>query len=377
MELGRLRPILHLLGYVFVSVSIGISFAMTSSWGAAAPPEPDHGDSWSTTSGPIVQCWAQDMRAWRATLPTDPDASTQAAKSKQILDACVQKLHLQGKVNVLGGAPPVKAEPVGVCADGRIEDDKDSIPQACEGTDPSSGATIFWLRAHLRGGNYGDTPDPMFDALRPGDGHIVILRSMLSKTTGLPDMSVDEQRTQIILPRPQGSPPNAVYALLCKRGMHSKLLTLNYSPGNPPHIDMPWSPAQLALTYDAGSDKYLLYVPRVTFLTPPWDGALPTWEQYYVWWFDAKNETIRRQLLPPGPWVSDAKLDKVLGRDLRNFSCGTDCYRHFEIKADSGNILVEISGRASAVSESVIGTYKLDKANDKWIMIKKGKPDQE
>src|ERR1700689_3561567 len=104
MELGRLRPILHLLGYVFVSVSIGISFAMTSSWGAAAPPEPDHGDSWSTTSGPIVQCWAQDMRAWRATLPTDPDASTQAAKSKQILDACVQKLHLQGKVNVLGGA---------------------------------------------------------------------------------------------------------------------------------------------------------------------------------------------------------------------------------------------------------------------------------
>jgi hypothetical protein len=292
-------------------------------------------------------------------------------------------------VNLQDGAP-VTSNQVRPCEDnatlvaqpgsgGHIEDDQDNVPQACEGKDSASGATIIWLRAHLRGGNYGDTPDPMFDELRPGDGHVMILRSMLSKTPAATPMTVEEQWRQMLLPRPQGEAPSSLFSLLFKKGDHTKLMPLNYSVGTPPHIDMPWSPVTLSAVYDSGGDKYLLYVPShiATFLTPPWNPALPTWEQFYVWWFDAKNQTIARQLLPDGPWVADAKLDKVLGRDLRNFSCGTDCYRHFEIKADSGNILVQISGRASAVGESVVGTYKLAKGSAKWEMIKKGIADQD
>ena len=257
-----------------------------------------------------------------------------------------------------------------------VQKDADDVPPVCQSTNALSGATINWLRAHLRGGNYGDNPDPMFDALRPGDGHVVILRSVLSRSTPATSMSADEQRRQMFLPRPQGEAPNSLYALLYKKGTHNNLLPLNYSAGDPPHIDMPWSPAELSVAYDAGSDKYLLYASNgVTFLTPSWNAALPTWEQFYVWWFDAKNEAIRRQLLPPGPWVTDAKLDTVLGRDLRNFSCGTDCYRHFEIKTDSGNILVGISGRSSAVSERVIGTYRLGQGDKAWKKIKDGTPE--
>jgi len=237
---------------------------------------------------------------------------------------------------------------------------------------------MFWLRAHLRGGNYGNTPDPMFDALRPGDGHVIILKSLLSRSTPPTEMTVDEQIRQMIVPRPQGEAPNSLYALLLERGNTKKLLPLNYSPGDAPHIDMPWSPARLSAVYDAAGDKYVLYTPGevMTFLTPPWNPALPSWEQFYIWWLDAKNGSVERQLLPAGPWVADAKLDKVLGRDLRNFSCGTDCYRRFAIQADAGNILVTISGRTSAVNEKVLGTYKLDKGSKEWRKIKDGKPEQ-
>jgi hypothetical protein len=102
---------------------------------------------------------------------------------------------------------------------------------------------------------------------------------------------------------------------------------------------------------------------------------VPSWEAFYVWWFDPKKATLTRRLLPAGPWVADAKRDMILGREVRNFSCGTDCFRHYDIDVDSGNILVTISGRSSAVSESVIGTYQLTPGGTSWKKIKDGQPE--
>jgi hypothetical protein len=155
-----------------------------------------------------------------------------------------------------------------------------------------------------------------------------------------------------------------------------RLFPLNFSVDDPARVQMPWRPGALQVVYDAAQATYLLYVPPGLgfFVSPPWDASVPSWEEFYVWWLDPKKETLTRKLLPAGPWVADAKRDTALGRGVRNFSCGTDCYRHYDIEADAGRILVTISGRSSAVSESVIGTYRLDSGNT-WTKVKEGQPD--
>lgn len=82
-------------------------------------------------------------------------------------------------------------------------------------------------------------------------------------------------------------------------------------------------------------------------------------------------------MLPAGPWVADAKLDGPLLRDLRNFSCGVDCYRHYEIKVDRGNIYVAISGTAAAISKSVTGTYVLRAGSPNWEKVSDEKMDRD
>jgi hypothetical protein len=257
------------------------------------------------------------------------------------------------------------------------QQDSDDMPRFCQSTNASSGATIIWMRAHLRGGIFGDNPDPMFGALGSEDGHFAIYSSLLSPTNPGAAVSVDDQWKYMTSVHPQGEAPRSIYALLHKHGTQYRLLPLNFAAELPTRIDMPWRPAQLSSVYDASQGKYLLYPEVITFLTPSWSPSTPSWEHFYIWSFDAKRETIVRQLLPAGPWVTDAKLDVILGRDFRNFSCGTDCYRHFDIKADSGKILVTISGRSSAVSENVLGTYMLDQGGKKWIKIKDGKPESQ
>jgi hypothetical protein len=164
-----------------------------------------------------------------------------------------------------------------------------------------------------------------------------------------------------------------------QKGNSATLLPLNFSWTTAPQIDIPSSLNQLDVEYDAKSQEYLLHLPSnlVTFLTPPWDSTLPSLENFNVWWFDAKGDTLVRQLLPSGPWVKDAKLDKVLGRDLRNFSCGTDCYRHFAIKADGGKIFMTITGRTSAIGKDVLGMYRLSDDKRSWVKTAEGKPEAE
>jgi len=344
----------------------------------------------------IKTCWTDQLKNWSAATTPSPDPLAISIKGSQLYRACRKTVHVSEDsrrlINPIGPCegkgvlpmPPTDQQPVGYYTEPAVAGvpphiDRDDIPQACQ-SGASGATTLNWIRVHLRGGDYGNDPDPNFYVLRPEDGHFVTIRSELSARDSKTEMTIDEQLRQMQIDRPQGSPPNALVALIYKRGDKYSLLPLNYSAGGSPQVEMPWSPAMnsgLSVAYDAGADKYLLYVPSVTFLTPPWNGALPSWEQFYVWWFDAKKETIKRQLLPQGPWVADAKRDRELSRDAKNFSCGTDCYRHYDIKTDSGKLFVTITGRLSALSEDVMGTYSLSEGDNKWGKIKEGKPEQQ
>jgi len=161
---------------------------------------------------------------------------------------------------------------------------------------------------------------------------------------------------------------SAYFALLLKRDSEFTLLPLNYVANDPKSLILKRGIGlgPLRSQYDAALDRYLIYQDVLFFSTPSYDSSISSWEHFDAWWLDAKNATIEHIVLPPGPWVTDAKLDGLFLRDVRNFSCGTDCYRHYALKVDSGNVFATISGRPSAISESVTGTYKLKPGSKAW-----------
>jgi hypothetical protein len=167
---------------------------------------------------------------------------------------------------------------------------------------------------------------------------------------------------------PEGQPNTkcAYFALLLKRNSDFTLLPLNYIESDPKTLILKRGLHLLQSQYDATSDRYLIFEDVSFFSTPSWDSSIPSWEHFDAWWLDAKKATIEHIVLPPGPWVTDAKLDPVFLRAFRNFSCGTDCYRHYSLKVDNGNVVVTISGKPSAISESVTGTYKLKPGGGDW-----------
>jgi hypothetical protein len=326
----------------------------------------------------VVQCWSNDFRAWLASQPSKPDEKTKADKSKDILGACLRSIHVEKnrvvkQIEHVGPIGPCEGEwldtSLSAVSTTNSKPHVDDFPQGCQYRIAPSGPLRNWFRVHLRGGNYGNRPDPMFNLLRPSDGNVAIYATLLSRKFPGTAMSIDEQ-LQRWTSHPQGEPLDALYALLHRRGNWFTLLPLNYSPVEPPHRELPWGPVHLSTLYDAGRDRYLLYLQGVSFLTSSWDSSLPSWETFYVWWLDAKNETITRQFLPAGPWVADAMNDGVLLRAFRNFSCGTDCYRHYAMTVASGDVFVTISGRPSAISESVTGTYKLGPGGTTWERTK-------
>jgi hypothetical protein len=237
-----------------------------------------------------------------------------------------------------------------------VKNTKDFLME-CQTPRSSDGTFIKWSA----------TKESIFVQARPTDGFIkegrlIIYQSALTQRKG---------------PQPQGELPDTLYGLLYQHETTRRLFPLNYSADEPTHVQMPWRPGGLQVSYDASRGTYLLYVSPGSgrFVAPSWDSSVPSWEAFYVWWFDPKRQTLSRNLLPPGPWVADAKRDAPLGREAHNFPCGTDCYRHYDIEVDSGSILVTISGRASALSDTVMGTYRLNPGGTSWKKIKDGKPE--
>lgn len=327
------------------------------------------------------QCRAHDVSEWMKSHMPMPDAHFVADNLNQIVRSCAKQFPSQPEYRHLdmGLTLPEQAAP---CEHPTLQTeasepnstrigsvayiiavnelDKSMFPQACTSSTPGTGLSLVWLRSHLRGGHYGDLPDAMFDELHPGDGHIVVYMTALPAPSTVHDQL--DIRTRIY---GQGHGPAYLIALLHYRSGKYTLLPLNYTPSDATRTDMLPRPASLSAAYDARADKYLLYFPQAIFLTPSWDATVPSWQQYYVWLLDAKTDKIQRWRLPPGPWVSDAKLHDT-SRALANFSCGIDCYRQADISIDAGEIVVKISGRPSAISQDVIGIYRLRVGDTAW-----------
>lgn len=248
---------------------------------------------------------------------------------------------------------------------------QDGFPEQYISHIADTGADMVWRRRHLRGDIFGNTPDPLLSPMglliKPGDGAAVIYTTA-PHPEFKPGMTPNDKLQQLI--RNPGT-KGARYALLHKKDNGYSLLPLNYSPSNPAVICTTCSAGNLSSRYDAAEDRYLLFDQGVGFTSATWDSSIPSWEHFDAWWLDAKNEKIDHIVLPAGPWVTDAKLDAALLREFRNFSCGVDCYRHYNIiKVDSGNIFVSISGTPAAIHESVTGIYKLSPGGTKWEKVK-------
>jgi hypothetical protein len=296
----------------------------------------------------LAACVFPKFTAWIASQHPQAPSAVVMAKRDELIAECGKQLH----VDIAERCDTVGTE--------SAPDQRRSagIPVTCQSTVPGSDTVIIWHPVR----------DPIFEKQRPTDGRIA--DGQLSIAEAILKPRVEQPR--------QGDPPDTSYALLYCEGSRRTLFPLNYAAEDPQHIQLPIrGPAQLAVVSDSHRDTYLLYAPSLSFLTPSWDSTQASLEHFYVWWLDPRKNTVRRALLPQGPWVDDAKLDKVLARDVRNFSCGTDCYRQYEVEADSGNIFVTITGRTSAVSEKILGTYKLGPDDTKWSKIRDGKPSSE
>lgn len=252
----------------------------------------------------------------------------------------------------------------------------DGFPGNYISINPQTHALIPWRRAHLSGGIWGSNPDPSLSLIYITEGSVVVYTapgpSMKPGTEQKLPTEFKSVLSHLNDPIPPGQPHtgSAYFALLHKMNDKYTLLPLNYTESDTAHLFTTYPVNHLTSGYDAVLDKYLIYVPGLLFNSVSWDSSIPSWEHFDAWWLNAKNETIEHIVLPAGPWVSDAKLDIILLRGPRNFSCGVDCYRSYAITVENGNIFVSISGRPSAISQSVTGTYKLSKDGTKWEKIK-------
>jgi hypothetical protein len=312
-----------------------------------SPPVPGPPSKIQPDPPGLAACVFPKLTAWIAAQQPPAAYPVMMAKKDALIGECAKQLHVD-----LGD----RCEAGGTAA-GTTSPRSDDMPTSCRSTPKGSETDINW---HPIG-------DSIFEKRRPTDGRFADGRLAVYEAFWKPRVATPKQ----------GDPPDALYALLYYDGSQRTLFPLNYTANDPQHIELPTrGPAQLVITADTRQHTYLLYMPNMAFLTPSWDSTQSSLEHLYVWWLDPQKHTLRRALLPQGPWVDDAKLDKVLARDMRNFSCGTGCYRQYDVEADSGNVLVTITGRASAVSEKVLGTYKLGPNDTKWTKIRDGKPEE-
>jgi hypothetical protein len=371
---------------------------------AASADTPDPNADIATQHEAYGKCWAHDSSEWlKSHNDPRPDNKVIADSLNAIMASCRQRfLHDTSPPSSVQPAASVPAPPArpwitlpedapdcegetagpfppepealkpgaslndqGTYANAIEEIDKAEFSQACKSR--GTAGTLVWTRVRLWGGNYGPLSDPQFKVLRPEDGHAVLYRSSISLGSTPIGATVHDQLVVRAITYPQNQGPITLWALRHYESGQYHLLPLNYTSSDTTRTDgIPVG--ALSAAYDARAGKYLLFIPRTEFITPSWDKSVPSWQHYYVWWLDTNKDEVRRVLLPPGPWVSDAKLDGVLDRDALNFSCGVDCYRHSDIKsADGGDIYVTVTGRSSAIGEAALGTYKLKAGENAWV----------
>jgi hypothetical protein len=334
-----------------IFMGVGLLASLASAQAIQTPPssQPAPGLPSNTQPEPpaFAACFTPKFTAWIAAQHPAAPYPVMMAKKDELIAECGKQLHVDvGDRCEAGGA-----------AAGATPPRSDDMPGPCHSTPKGSETDLSWHPIN----------NSIVEKTRPTDGRFADGRLAVYEAFWKPRVAQPSQ----------GDPPDALYGLLYYDGSQRALFPLNYAANDPQRIELPIrGPAQLAITPDSHQHTYLLYMPSMAFLTPSWDSTQASLENLYVWWLDPQKHSLRRVSLPQGPWVDDAKLDKVLARDMRNFSCGTGCYRQYDIGADSGNVLVTITGRASAVSEKVLGTYKFGPNDTKWTKIRDGKPEQ-
>ena len=251
--------------------------------------------------------------------------------------------------------------------------DDSGFPEQYVSHEAPSGIDRIWKRVYSYMDVYRNNPDPGLALLQPNDG------IALAYTSAGPAMKPGSELTPMQLlravvqqkPVPTGQPGylGSYYALLHKKNNTLTLLPTNFDPSHPDQIYTAYPIYHQKSLYDAAVGKYFIFSANAPFKAADYDKSLISWTHFDAWWLDTNNETIEHVVLPPGPWVDDAGLDDVLLRGPRNFACGVDCYRQYDIKVSGGNIVVTITGRPSAISRSATGTYALHAGTSKWEKV--------
>jgi len=98
------------------------------------------------------------------------------------------------------------------------------------------------------------------------------------------------------------------------------------------------------------------------------DAYQPSWAPFDAWWFDPNTVSLTHIVLPDGPWYADVASDPLF-RPLGCFSCGCDCYRHYEIKVGGGSVFISIAATYGALHDATTGIYILKGGAPKWRKI--------
>jgi hypothetical protein len=274
----------------------------------------------------------------------------------------------------------------------------DGFPKTYSSRNPSMGEDRVWRRIVLEGGPFGYKQDvqlaPQNFLVHPEDGAAAVYTA--AGPAMRPGTELDQLEAAYIsiktsvglewakksfggelapadktMPEGQPNTNSAYFALLLRRGTDFTLLPLNYVENDPKTLILKQGITGLLKSlYDASSDRYLIFRDVDFFTTPSWNARIPSWEHFDAWWLNAKMGAIEHAILPPGPWVADAKLDGLFLRALRNFSCGVDCYRRYRLtKVEGGNIYINVSGSPAAISQDVVGSYRLPYKGTNWEKI--------
>lgn len=125
----------------------------------------------------------------------------------------------------------------------------------------------------------------------------------------------------------------------------------------------PWN--QFGGRFDAQSGRTLLFFTG-KMLGP--EAYEPGWAPFDAWWFDPQTGSLAHIVIPDGPWFSDVAADPIL-RPMSCFSCGCDCYRHYDVKVSAGSIFIRITAEHGALRDATTGIYVLRPASLKWQKV--------
>jgi hypothetical protein len=231
---------------------------------------------------------------------------------------------------------------------------KETFPKTVAQKDPVTGIDIEWKNIASLHPDAAllETLVSRANLLRPADGELAVY--------------VAQGRTSGGKPSGPAGTRAGLHALLYRHAGEYRVLRLEFSEQESkewPGWGYPWD--QLAGRLDPQSGRTLLFFTGQKLGPDPYR---PAWAPFNAWWFDPQSRSLAHIVIPNGPWFSDVAADAIV-RPFSCFSCGCDCYRHYDVKVSGGSIFIQISAEYSALRDVTTGTYVLRPASSKWQKI--------